>query len=115
MGVVGTGAPWSHPGGGGGLRGLKKNVADTRLMSADPSPFVAPHTLWGRAALDLTYDPVHSNAGPVVRPQKRLYDLRAVERIDTFGDWTMRYFPPAGTCKLDFSLLSPYMFVSLCQ
>ena len=89
-------------------------VADPRLVSADPSPLVAPHALWGQDSLDLTYDPVRSNASLVVRRQKRLYDPQAVKRIDTFGDSTMWYFPPAVTCKLDPPWLSPYLFVPLC-
>ena len=70
--------------------GERMCVADPRLVSAGLSPLVAPNTLWGRDALKLTYDPVRSNAGPAVRRQKRLYDPRAVKRIFTFGDWTIR-------------------------
>ena len=49
-------------------------VTKPRLVSADSSPLVAPHALWGSDALDLTYDPVRSHAGQAVRRQKRLYD-----------------------------------------
>ena len=106
VGTVGTGVPWSQPRGGGGAEGTgnvfffdtrfqetilgtsvgeQMCVADTRLVSAELSPLVAPHTLWGCDALNMTYDPVRSNAGPVVRRQKHLYDPQAVKRIDTSG------------------------------
>ena len=84
-------------------------VADPRLVSAGSFPLVAPDALWGCEALKLTYDPVHSNAGQAVRGQKLLCDPRAVKRIFTFGDWTMRYYPPAVKCKLDPPWLSPYL------
>ena len=89
-------------------------VANPRLVSADSSPLVAPHALWGHNTLELTDDPVRSNAGQAVRRQKRLYEQQAVKHIFTFGDWTMRYCPPAVTCKLRLPWLSPYLFVSLC-
>ena len=58
------------------------------------------YAIWLRDALELTYDQVHSNAGQAVRRQKRLYDQRAVKRIFTVSDWTMRYYPPAKKCTL---------------
>ena len=75
LGAVGTGAVWSQTGGGGGAEGTKKDfivdtgcqetiletsvgeqmcVANPRLVSADSSPLVAPHALWGHNTLELT-------------------------------------------------------------
>ena len=46
--------------------GERMCVADPRLVSDNLSPLVAPHALWGRDALELTYDLVHSNASQAV-------------------------------------------------
>ena len=61
-------------------------------------PLVAPDALWGRDALKLTCDTVRSNAGQAVWWQKCLYDPRAVNRIFTFGDWTVRLWPSVFQC-----------------
>ena len=95
--------------------GKRMCVADPRLVVVGSFPLVAPDALWGCDVFRLTYDPVLSNAVQALRQQKCLYDLRAVKRIFTFSDWTMRYCPPAVTCKLDSPWLSPYLFVSLCE
>ena len=67
-----------------------------------------PETL----ALEVAYDQVRCHAGQAVRRQKRMYDKRAVKRVFTIGDWTMRYYPPAKKCKLDSPWLGPYLVVS---
>ena len=56
---------------------------------------------------------VRCHAGQAVQRQKRLHDKRAVKHMFTIGDWTMRYYPPAKTCKLDSPWLGPYLVVSL--
>ena len=66
-----------------------------------PDPIQNPHALWVRDALEVAYNQVRCHAGQAVRRQKSLYDKRAIKRVSTIGDWTMRYYPPANKCKLD--------------
>ena len=78
-----------------------------------PAPIQNAYALWVRDALEVAYDQVHCHAGQAERRQKRLYDKRAVKRIFTIGDWTMRYYRPAKKCKLDSPWLGPYLVVSI--
>ena len=66
-----------------------------------------PRRSVGWDALKLTCDPVSSIAGQTVRLQKRLYDPRVVNRIFTFGDWTVRYCPPAEVLQSELKLATP--------
>ena len=122
MGAIGTGAPLvSDWGGGGGLgvrnlsQGRRWAVAVCGRSSFGVGQLISvsgPDVLWGRDALNLTCDPVCSDAGLDVRRLKCLYDPRGVKRIFTFSDWTVRYCPLAVTCKFDSPWLSSYLFVS---
>ena len=71
------------------------------------------YVLWVSDALEVAYDQVHCHAGQAVRRQKRLYDKRAIKRLFSIGDWTMRYYPPVKKCKLDSPWLGTYLVVSL--
>ena len=79
--------------------------------SADPIRNL--YALWVRDALELAYDQVRCHAGQAVRRQKRRYNQRAVKRLFTKGDWTMRYYPPAKKFMLDSQWLGPYLVMSI--
>ena len=78
-------------------------------------PIQNPYTIWVHDALELACHQ-RSNTGQAGRRQKRLNDQRAMKRIFTVGEWTMRYYPLAKTkkCKLDSLWLGPCLVVSLC-
>ena len=78
-----------------------------------PDPITSPYAVWVRDALEVAYDQVRRNSGQAVRRQKRLYDRRAVRRLFTVGDWTLRYYSPVKECKLDSAWVGPYLVVSL--
>ena len=67
----------------------------------------APDVLWGRNALKLAWDLVRSKASQAVRWQKRLYDPRVVNRIFTFGDWTVQHCPPAVVLQSEINQATP--------
>ena len=92
---------------------LPMDVGLPRLTHDVPDPINNLCALWVRDALEVVYDHVCRHAGQAVRRQKRLYDKRAVKRVFTVGDWTLRYYPPAKKCKLDLPLLIPHLVVSL--
>ena len=90
--------------------GLPRRSSETESADSIQNPY----GIWVRDALELAYDQVCSNAGQALIREKRIYDQRAVKRIYTVGDWTMRYYPPAKKCKLDSPWLGLYLVVSLC-
>ena len=87
--------------------GLPKEQSDT------PDSITSPYAIWIRDALEEAYEQVRQHSGQVVQRQKRLYDHRAVKRLFVVGDWVMRFYTPAKKCKLDSTLIGPYLIVSL--
>ena len=88
---------------------LPMDVGLTRLDTDSPDLVQYPYALRVRDALEVAYDQVRCHAGQAVRRQKCLYDKRAVKRVFSICEWTVRYYPPAKKCKLDSPWLGPYL------
>ena len=63
---------------------------------------VAPHQFatWVCDALEVAYDHVRHFSHRTAARQKRLYDVKAVNRKFPVRSWVLRYYPPAAQLKL---------------
>ena len=68
---------------------------------------VAPHPF----ALEVAYDHVWHSLHRTAARQKRLYDVKAVNRKFPVGSWVLRYYPPAAQCKLRSPWVGPQQVV----
>ena len=71
---------------------------------------VAPHPFatWVRDALEVAYDHVRHTLQRTAARQKRLYDVKAVNRKFPVGLWVLRYYPPAAQKKLVSPWVGPH-------
>ena len=68
---------------------------------------------WLRTAMQHNFEVAGGYLGKAASRQKRYYDKRAKDRMFKFGDWVLRFYPPAqGQNKLAFPYTGPYLVTS---
>ena len=84
-----------------------EELRSSRENEVAPHPFAA----WVRDALVVAYDQVRHSLNRTAARQKRLYDVKAVNRKFPVGSWVLRYYPPAAQKKLGSPWIGPQQVV----